>query len=394
MNRTTQLLLTLAALLVGLVPRAQAQVVWPDLMLNGIPQTVNGWTWIPIAGAKCRQGGNTGIAYRKGSDPSKLMITLQGGGACFSGTTCAVNPPRYGFDEFKTAANNNKLGGGVWSTSGPKVDANGNPVQPAATVSNATGTYSHVFIPYCTGDVFAGNRTSWIPGVWGEQAFVGYKNMELFINYITKRLLPKGTNPEVKLAGISAGGFGALLNAPRLRDKLPATMPMSLLLDSSPPMDAQLFPSCQQQRMSDTWNLASTVVADCDGACTSNNWLNPFFENMLFNYQSMGVSLASNTYDIVIRSFAGLFGDPACVRDPSEAEYTAGLLRLRDQMDSLHEADNTAVFIRPNNAGHVFIDDERYYKTVSDGVTIQTWVAEQFRRGTTPAAYREVGLTH
>ena len=53
------------------------------------------WTWVPFADAKCRDGSSTGIAVNPSSGSDKLMIFLQGGGACFNATTCAGNPSSF-----------------------------------------------------------------------------------------------------------------------------------------------------------------------------------------------------------------------------------------------------------------------------------------------------------
>src|SRR5215471_1057250 len=51
------------------------------------PQT---WTWIPVDGAICRDGSKTGFGVSVGTETDKLMIYLEGGGACFNALTCGM----------------------------------------------------------------------------------------------------------------------------------------------------------------------------------------------------------------------------------------------------------------------------------------------------------------
>src|SRR6185312_8681365 len=54
------------------------------------------WTWVPFPDTSCRDGSSAGIAVSLKSASSKLVIFVQGGGACFDAVTCAVNPANTG----------------------------------------------------------------------------------------------------------------------------------------------------------------------------------------------------------------------------------------------------------------------------------------------------------
>ncbi|MCB1154222.1 hypothetical protein KDL45_11275, partial [bacterium] len=61
------------------------------------------WVWLPVPGNICRDGSATGIAVRLQENANKLMIFMQGGGACFDAGTCAGNPKKFGEAEFNSA---------------------------------------------------------------------------------------------------------------------------------------------------------------------------------------------------------------------------------------------------------------------------------------------------
>ena len=99
------------------------------------------WTWVPFADARCRDGSTTGIGVRYGAGDG-LVIYFQGGGACFNGLTCGANPASFDEGDFAGLASGGN--GGIFDP-----DPGANPV----------GDWSFIFVPYCTGDVHAGDRT-------------------------------------------------------------------------------------------------------------------------------------------------------------------------------------------------------------------------------------------
>src|SRR6185312_15776670 len=151
------------------------------------------WVWADVNGAFCRDGTPTGVAVSQGSGAGadKLMIYLEGGGACFNAATCLLNPSTF---KFSSWSNGTSANAGLFDRSNAM-----NPVKD----------WNFVYVPYCTGDVHAGNNpTATIPNVTGTK-FVGYQNMTLAL----QRILPTFTNlSKVFLTGISAGGFGAAAN--------------------------------------------------------------------------------------------------------------------------------------------------------------------------------------
>src|SRR5262249_46178950 len=162
---------------------------------------------------------------------TKLFIYLEGGGACFNGVSCIGNSGSFGSTDF----NSWKTGGG---TSG---------IFDATNAANPVKDWNAVYVPYCTGDVHAGNLTGVnISGIGGpqNQSFVGYANVGLYMS----RIVPTFTGvTEVLLTGESAGGFGALYNYDRVAQDFCPT-PVVLVDDSGPPMSDTYLAPCLQTR--------------------------------------------------------------------------------------------------------------------------------------------------
>ena len=96
-----------------------------------------------------------------------------------------------------------------------------------------------VFIPYCTGDVFAGDRRDVdVSRSVRSQQFVGYSNMTRFLEHIAPTF---SDADQVLLTGFSAGGFGALLNYDQTKEIFGDT-PVYMVDDSGIPLQTRISP--------------------------------------------------------------------------------------------------------------------------------------------------------
>lgn len=146
----------------------------------------------------------SGGYFRAGSDLSTYVIFLEGGGACYTAADCAARA--------KTP-----LGSSLQWPDTKTDDDNILSADPA--INPVLANASHLFIPYCGGDVHAGQRTE------RASADVPF----YFSGHFTVReavlMLIRDTGiahaRTVVLAGSSAGGIGTFLNAQPVRALLP-----------------------------------------------------------------------------------------------------------------------------------------------------------------------------
>ena len=168
-------------------------------------------TWETVAApADCMCADGSPFSYYvREADPSKVMFYLEGGGACFTGDMCAPDSTTY-----KKVID-----------PAPGEGANGifdfdNPENPFAD-------YSFVFVPYCTGDVHAGNVTKdYGNGVVVEHK--GYVNASTAMATLIERF-PNASN--IVVAGSSAGAFTTPLFAGVVADELTEAT-VSVIADS------------------------------------------------------------------------------------------------------------------------------------------------------------------
>ncbi|MDF1563103.1 MAG: pectin acetylesterase-family hydrolase [Deltaproteobacteria bacterium] len=332
-------------------------VAWqcePDPTLTrGAPVTApaGAWTWVDVPESRCMDGSQTGFGIRMNPASDKLMIYLQGGGACFDRFTCATVANQNGFDgaDFASFASSN-ADRGIFDSTDP---------------ANPVHDWNMVFVPYCSGDVHAGsafigaqNRTQ-----------IGWDNFRAALG----RLVPtfEGAS-QVLLTGSSAGGFGAALNFPQTQEAFGCTR-VDLLDDAGPPMADDYLKPCLQAQWKDLWNLEATLPADCaDCFGADGGGIVNFMPYLAERYPGSNLGLLSSTGDQTIRTFFSYGYSADCSRPATmpAADFEAGLIDLRDRVmlghsnaASFYERGDFHTFLGSNPGGHSV-----------EGVDLNTWI--------------------
>lgn len=236
---------------------------------------------------------------------------------------------------------------------------------------------SIVYVPYCTGDVHAGNLTLVdVPGLLTpqDQSFVGYANIGLFL----EKLVPTFSGASrVVLAGSSAGGFGALMNYDRVAQAFcPSTV--VLIDDSGPPMHDETMAPCLQTRWRTLWAMNDTLPEGCT-ECTSQEDGGGLVNAFAFlgeKYPDAPLGLISYDQDAVISLFFG-FGRNQCLTIDaapiplSGPEYAAALTRARDE--ELQPSSAWGSYFIAGTT-HTVLGGDGFYSTEVGGVKLVDWV--------------------
>jgi hypothetical protein len=263
--------------------------------------------WTPVSGMACADGSATGVALSRGS--GDVLVFLNGGGACWGDGPCdASTPRRFDRSDFELARGL-LLPGTILDRELP-----GNPF----------AGWTMVFVPYCTGDVHAGDRDGVDHGgvLWDHR---GRRNLQAALELVATTL---PTPPRAVLAGSSAGGFGALLGYDVLRGHWPEEggTTAALLDDSGPTFVGTAISSSLRDAWWDAWNLTSTVSPRCPD-CRDD--LSAVWTALSAAHPSDRFALLSSTWDATMRGFfGGLTGD----------EYATPLGALALQLDALPHA--------------------------------------------------------
>jgi hypothetical protein len=308
--------------------------------------TAMAWSWVPVEGAMCRDGSPTGIGINLNPGSKELMIYLEGGGACYNALTCGMNPSCFGPPGAQCS---NTLGLNFDSRLGTSASGKDGLFNRTDS-ANPVKDWNFVYVPFCTGDVHAGNKPDGtVSGVSGTQHFVGYANMTRYL----ARLAPtfKGLD-KVLLTGVSAGGFGAAANYVQTA-KAFDPVPVYEIDDSGPPMEDPYLPKCLQQQWVQLWGFDKTVLADCGSDCTDpSNYEIDATIHVAKAYPKIPFGLIDSVDDGTITYFYGFGAQNCSVVLPvqvSAPQYEAGLLDARTKLMAAG-ITNVGGFIFPGTA--------------------------------------------
>jgi hypothetical protein len=376
-----------------------------DPLLSDAGTTPSGWNFYQIDGAVCRDGSPNGIFVRYSDDPTnnnKLMIYLEGGGACLSPHFCDHNP-----------ANLNQMFSGGANVQGEGFNAIlfDNLVSPPIAQlpwdkgifdytndANPFKGWNQVYVPYCTGDVHFGSNDNGTvaSSVISGGHFVGYNNMKLFVGH----LVPTFPNMQrIVLTGSSAGGLGAVFNLGMVQDAFTTKVPVTVLDDSAVGFpDTQFMPACLQQEFRTTWGFDQSYPSDCKSCFNSDGTgLMEIIKYWHAKYKKAKIGLVMSIHDQIFRLFFSAGANNCATNDPNLLTtlglqggnvpgYTADQWEMG--MDSLRTAYGcTGAFSTyyigdqvdagdmngPIDTLHMHIFRDRFYQQMAGSKTIAQW---------------------
>ena len=327
------------------------------------------WSYRQPSGATCQDGSQAGYGVQFAPAPegeadlgAGLLIYLQGGGACFNSETCARTAKRFGPAKFEAAVANALGERGILNRERPE---------------NPTREYTHVYVPYCTGDVHAGSRAGAEIDLGGDASpetrdFVGYDNLGLFLSEIASHFEEIGEAPDqVVLAGASAGGFGTLANYRQVAEALPQPAPVTLVDDSGPIVsDRDVLSEALEARWRSLWNLGEAFPAGEEVPLAPR-----LYQRAASEYPEGSFGIASYLQDGTIRDFYGYRHPPesSCPAPPEQCvsgpEYETA---LRDLSEEIASFSWQTFYVEGTD--HTLIDSEAFYEVESGGQSAADWV--------------------
>ncbi|WKT61103.1 pectin acetylesterase-family hydrolase [Microbulbifer thermotolerans] len=196
---------------------------------------------VPIStGAMCGNGSPYKFFVYRVPDTSNTIFYFEGGGACWVYESCS------GQAGIRGARNPNGIPDNYVQNIN-LLDFQNTANLATAAVSPLiythhpynqfkTGEWNLVYVPYCTGDIYVGDKTEIYQDPTGQNPDLiwhhnGLRNVQAVVSWVKNNL----QKPEqVLAAGCSAGSIGALLNYSKLRADMDATY--GYLIDDSGPL--------------------------------------------------------------------------------------------------------------------------------------------------------------
>ncbi len=267
----------------------------------------NGWRWIDVDGTVCddpKPGGGyttsaTGFAIKLGT-AKKLVVFLDGGGACWDFYSCGGAP-----QVVQTTATTGPFGAAQATTRLAALP--GSILDPAVLTPLGLADASLVFVPYCTGDVHSGDRVTTyppppglnLPSITWEHR--GHHNVMLDLERLGATFQGATAPDTLLVSGSSAGGFGSTANYPAFRWYWPAAKSY-LVDDSGPPLIGSAIPPASRAQWDAAWGLEDATIRDvCGSACDQD--LSMAVPALAGKFPEDHLALLSYTQDAVIRGF-------------------------------------------------------------------------------------------
>jgi hypothetical protein len=174
-------------------------------LLSAAPASAQWQVIEPGGETRCSDGSPYRFFVHPG-DPARVLVEFEGGGGCWDALTCASPIYTRRVEVDPERARQLGLLVGIYDRTNPA-----NPVRD----------WTHVYIPYCTGDLHWGAVTRTYAGAAGPLTIEhrGAVNASSALDWVFANV-PSPTN--VFVTGCSAGGYGAIFWAPRVFARYPA----------------------------------------------------------------------------------------------------------------------------------------------------------------------------
>jgi len=322
--------------------------------------------------------------YFKQGKEDKLLFFFNGGGACWNDHTCLTSlkvgdRPAYN----PSLANANT--------------ANDTGILSSTREENPYRDWSMVFIPYCTGDIHAGKKnsiytdlTGLVTGVPGAPVMVQHRGFDNFLAVRdwakNKFSNDKGKSEleELLVAGSSAGGYGATLNFPYIKNAFPKAE-AALMSDGSTAVLTQDF-------LDEVFSAGSPWATDL----TFPNWVTSFDQFGAYNattfnqtlitglagfYDDVRIGQYTTAWDLVQTQFLNIMKNPdnpmAWGNIPPQT-FCEWNVRMSNSLALTASASNYRYYIGKGEVHTVLTDafaqDIYYTESSADGVQFTDWI--------------------
>lgn len=295
--------------------------------------------------------------YTRIRNPKKVVLFMQGGGACWQDFYfCNILAEAQG-PEVSDA-------GGIW-TDKIKTDDG----RKRSPIHN----WSVVYMPYCDGSVFSGDNAVFdIP--FGEALGVptgivrhhrGLRNASAGID-LAKSMFPNAR--KILLAGSSAGGVGAVAMAPFLTRMNFGNKARLRVYNDAGPVAINPFDIAGIQQRAADWLFGQfypASCADCDDMGQGTALINWRLEND----STIREAFYSTDGDATNRFF---------LQVPTQEAYRGLIL---SEHGALHDAhpDRYRRFIRSGSTDHIALQSDEFYDIEADGESLYRWMKDFIR---------------
>lgn len=291
--------------------------------------------------------------FTKVNNPRKLLIFMQGGGACWQDF--------YNCNIVAEAQEPPPPPVGIWSDSF---------TPGTGDLPNPLADYSIVYMPYCDGSVFGGDNAVADPAFqFGPVRFHrGLRNSTAGID-LARDMFPRAR--KILLAGSSAGGVGASTFAPFLvRFAFGNRRDLKVFNDAGP-VAVNLFDVASALARAQDWQFGQFFPASCHDCDAVTGQGTAIINWRLKNDRTIKESFYSTDADETNRFFLNV---------PTQELYRDLIVT---EHGKLHDAypKRYKRFIRSGDGSHTALQTPLYYLGTANGIPLNEWTADFIKPG-------------
>jgi hypothetical protein len=301
---------------------------------------------VPGGECECADGSEFAFWERR-ADPTKVVLFLDGGGACWDAETCAFtalgNPGEENYD---------------WKITDDPAREGG--IFDFARADNPFGDYSLLYLPTCTGDAYLGDVTrKYSPQLTVEHK--GFVNGTATLNYI-KDNYPEAA--QVVVVGKTAGSVAAPVYGGLAADLLPDAQ-VTVLGGQSGSIAED--PDFNAEILGELWGAYANMPDwDVNEGLTARDW----------GPRRFWIQAGLHNPEIVLARFDYAYDSSAAEGAEARGQDPTKLLEVIDANEAAIE--NAGVVLRSYTApgdGHGIWDEDVFYELEVNGVKVVDWVS-------------------
>ncbi len=277
------------------------------------------------------------------ADPTKVVLYFEGGGACFSAETCALEGGTYVSSDEVTAEGLAARGG----------------IFDAANPENPLADHTFVYVPYCTGDVHLGATTT----EYSDELTIRHNG---FVNGVAALDHLVATYPgaeQLIVTGASAGSVPTPLFAGLAADLLPDAEIITFGDSSGAYPDVPAINAV----IGGVWGTAGSIPdwPENEGL-TVEDW----------SFPDLYVQAGRHAPDITFARFDHAFDEVQATFGALAGVAADDLVTLIDETEAQVEAGGVplATFVAPGT-DHTIIGGDGFYEMEVGGVRLVDWLA-------------------
>ncbi|MBY9067002.1 pectinacetylesterase family protein [Hyphomonas sp. WL0036] len=306
-----------------------------------------GWTTIEPGGETLCATGTPFRFHVRGDDPDRVIVFLNGGGACWNGDLCDLETEPSPYTPFVDMDSNNPAYlSGVFD--------NVNPENPFAG-------WTQIFVPYCTGDSHLGAKDAGYTTTGGKQVTIhhrGKTNVQAALDWLyANRAAPE----KVFVTGGSAGAIASPYYTGLVAEYYPQAEVVNLA-DGAGGYRSPVIASVLE-----AWGAFEDVPAWPEFALVDRSTasVEDFFRVTAARHPEAQLSRFDNVDDEVQQGFLALLGTAEPVR----------ALLAANNADLARDVPDIRTFSAPGKT-HTALRDDRFYTDMVGGVRIVDWTRD------------------